>query len=160
MMRLFLLLLAIVFLTLTHAATEPKTGVVFPDRYKGTALDAMGVRHVGPLKIYALGKYADTFLLKMVMGVSAEKIASSTAAAVRPRCSDKAAVDKFQRMLVAGLPDGCSKGTCLAFGTRGGKLTIAVNDNSIGAVKSKPLAMAFAAVYTDKNAVLELKPVG
>lgn len=154
-----LFLLSFAFFIVAHAATEPKTGIIFPDRYKGSALDAMGVRYKGPIKVYALGKYSDTFMLKMAMGVSAEKIASSTADAVRPRCADKTAVEKFQCMLVEGLPIGCSKGTSLAFGTGGGKLSIAVNDKSIGSIKSKPLAKAFAAVYTDKKAVLDLKPV-
>ena len=155
------LLLALALLVLVQAAhTEPKTGISFPDRYKGSSLDAMGVRYKGPIKVYAVGKYADTFLLKMNMGVSAEKIASSTAAAVRPRCSDKDAVDKFETMLVAGLPNGCARGTSLAFGTSGGKLSIAINDKNVGSVSSKPLAKAFADIYTDKNAVLELKPVG
>ena len=152
------LLLAFAFLTLVSAATEPKTGISFPDRYKGSSLDAMGVRYKGPIRVYALGKYSDTFMLKMAMGVSAEKIASSTADAVRPRCADKTAVDKFQCMLKDGLPNGCSKGTSLTFGTGGGKLSIAVNDRSIGSITSKPLAKAFAAVYTDKKAVLQLKP--
>ena len=154
-----ILLVAFAFLAFANAATEPRTGIKFPDRYKGSSLDAMGVRYKGPIRVYAVGKYSDTFLLKMAMGVSAQKIASSTADAVRPRCSDKAVVEKFQTMLVTGLPNGCSKGTSLAFGTGGGKLSIAINDKSIGSISSKPLAKAFAAVYTDKNAVLELKPI-
>jgi hypothetical protein len=154
-----ILLVVLAFLAFANAATEPRTGITFPDRYKGSSLDAMGVRYKGPIRVYAVGKYADTFLLKMAMGVSAEKIASSTADAVRPRCSDKAAVEKFQTMLVTGLPNGCAKGTSLAFGTGGGKLSIAINDKGIGSISSKPLAKAFAAVYTDKNAVLELKPI-
>ena len=88
------------------------------------------------------------------------KIASLTADAVCPQCADKeAAVDKFQCMLVEGLPHGCSKGTSLAFGTGVGKLLILVNDRSIGSIISKPLAKVFAAVYPDKEAVLELKTV-
>ncbi len=155
-----ILLVAFAFvLVFANATTEPRTGISFPDRYKGSSLDAMGVRYKGPIRVYAVGKYSETFLLKMAMGVSAEKIASSTADAVRPRCSDKAAVEKFQTMLVSGLPNGCSKGTSLAFGTGGGKLSIAINDKGIGSISSKPLAKAFAAVYTDKNAVLELKPI-
>ena len=49
---------------------------------------------------------------------------------------------------------------CLAFGTGGGKLTIAINDKNVGNIGSKSLANAFAGIYTDKNAVLDLKPVG
>lgn len=152
--------LFILLITSAEATKEPKTGISFAQKYKGSSLDAVGVRAVGPLKIYALGKYDSTFLLKMNMGVSAEKIASSTAKAVRPRCSDKSAVQAFEDCLVGGLPNGCSKGTSLAFSTSGGKLGIAVNDKNIGSISSKPLAKAFAAIYTDKNAVLALKPVG
>jgi hypothetical protein len=157
-LSVFLILNLII--TQIHAAIEPKTGIFFADHYAGCKLDALGVRYKGPIKVYALGKYSTTFMLKMNMGVSAEKIASSTADAIRPRClDDKTAVDDFQKMLIAGLPNGCSKGTCMAFSTGGGKLAISVNDKSIGAVNSKALARAFADVYTDKKAVLQLKPV-
>lgn len=152
-----------VFLLLTttaQAAKEPATGISFSDKYKGSGLDAMGVRKKGPIKVYAVGKYGSTYLLKMNMGVSAEKMASSTSQALRPRCGDKDAVAKFESTLISGLPNGCSKGTSLAFGTGGGKLTIAINDKNAGNVGSKALAKAFAGIYTDKNAVLDLKPVG
>jgi hypothetical protein len=153
-------LLLNLLITQVLAAIEPKTGISFADHYAGCKLDALGVRYKGPIKVYALGKYSKTFMLKMNMGVSAEKMASSTADAMRPRCKeDKAAVDDFRKMLIAGLPNGCSKGTCMSFSTGGGKLAITINEKSVGAVKSKALARAFADVFTDKKAVLQLNPV-
>mmetsp|Transcript_20494 Transcript_20494/g.29644 ORF Transcript_20494/g.29644 Transcript_20494/m.29644 type:complete len:161 (-) Transcript_20494:88-570(-) len=158
-MRTFFTLLSLLLFTSVHAAIEPKTGISFPDKYMGSNLDSVGVRKIGPIKVYAVGKYSDTFLLKMNMGVTAEKIATSTAKAIRPRCGDKESVEEFEKCLIGGLPDGCGKGTKLAFVTGGGKLTICVNDKEVGQIKSGPLAKAFAGIYTDKNAVLTLEPV-
>ena len=44
----------------------------------------------------------------------------------------------------------------MAFGTGGGKLSIEVNGKSVGTIGSKPLATAFEALYTDRNAVCKL----
>ena len=78
--------------------------------------------------------------------------------AIKPRCSDGASLDKFQDLMLTGLPDGCKKNMELCFGTKGGKLSLDVGGKPIGAVSSKPLAKAFAAVYCDRNAVCKLQP--
>lgn len=159
-MKPFLLsVLGLALLFSTEAAKEPKTGISFPEKYMGSQLDSLGVRKIGPVKVYAVGKYSETFLLKMNMGVTAEKMAASTAKAIRPRCGDKDAVGAFEKCLIDGLPNGCGKGTRLAFVTKGGKLSISVNDKQVGQIKSGSLAKAFAGIYTDKNAVLKLQPV-
>jgi hypothetical protein len=80
--------------------------------------------------------------------------------ALKPRCSAKDAIDDFESLLSKGCPRGVPKGTSLAFGTGGGKLTVSVNDKNIGSVGSKPLSQAFAGIYTDKNAVCTMNPVG
>jgi hypothetical protein len=159
---LLLLLFTVLLLVAprTEAAKEPRTGINFADKFKGSSLDSLGVRAIGPLKVYAIGKYGSTFLLKMNIGVSATNIATNTAQTVRPRCSDQGMVRALEEMLVDGMPNGCAKGTKLAFSTGGGRLAVTVNEKSIGSIHSRPLAKAFAAVFTDNNAVLDLKPIG
>jgi len=157
MMRLlsFFLLLATAF-----AVKEPRTGIDFPEKYKGSHLQKLGVRTKGPIKVYAVGQYDQTFLLKMYMGVGTEKMSGALSDALKPRCKEKEAIEDFESLMKKGCPNGVPKGTSLAFGTGGGKLSISVNDKNIGTVGSKPLSQAFAGIYTDKNAVCTLYPVG
>ena len=142
-----------------HAAKkEPKTGVSFPDKFKGSALSKTGVRTKGPIKVYAIGQYSDTtFLLQMTYGVNANKMASALISALQPRCNDKSKIDEFEQLMLKGLPNGAPKGTKLAFTTNGGKLTLDVNGKNVGTIGSKSLATAFANIYTDKNAVCKLQ---
>ena len=146
-----------------HAATtEPRTGLSFPDKLKRDALSKLGVRTKGPLKVYAVGLYGEkSFLLKMSMGVGAQKMSSALVDALKPRCQDCGENDigDFESLLLSGLPDGAPKGTQLLFGTGGGKLTITIDEKDIGSVSSKALAKAFANIYTDENAVCQLKSV-
>jgi hypothetical protein len=154
-------LLCLLLAAAVQAVVEPRTGINFPEKYQGSKLDKLGVRTVGPIKAYAVGQYHETFLLKMYMSIGAEKMSHSIGKALTPRCKDEDLVHDFESLLKKGLPStGASKGTSLAFGTGGGKLTIAVNDKQVGSISSKPLAKAFAGIYTDANAVCELKPVG
>jgi hypothetical protein len=153
------ILLLTAFISSSLAAKEPRTGIDFPGRYKGSQLDSWGVRTKGPIKIYGVGKYDHTFLLKMCMGVGGEKITTSIAAALKPRGCQKEAIGEFEELLLKGLPKGAMKGTCMAVGTAGGKLSITVNDKHIGTIPSKPLAKAFYGIYTDSKAVCDLKPV-
>lgn len=39
-------------------------------------------------------------------------------------------------------------------------MSVSINDKNIGSIGSKPLSQAFAGIYTDKNAVCTLYPVG
>lgn len=142
----------------THAATEPRTGVNFPDKFKGASLSKWGVRTKGPIKVYAVGQYDNSFLLQMTFGIGAEKMASALTDALKPRCSDKGKMDEFRALLVQGLPNGCPKGTQLAFGTGGGKLSLEVNGKNVGSIGSKPLATGFGGIYTDRNAVCAMTP--
>ena len=52
------------------------------------------------------------------------------------------------------------KGMSLAFGMGGGKLSVTINEKSIGSISDKPLSQAFKGIYTDKNAVCKMIPVG
>ena len=71
----------------TEAATEPRTGIGFPDKYKGGVLKKLGVRTKGPIKVYCVGEYdSGTYMLKMSYGVSASKMSSAMADALKPRC--------------------------------------------------------------------------
>jgi hypothetical protein len=155
-LRLALLLLAVV---LTAAITEPKTGVDFPHKFKGSSLSKVGVRSKGPIKIYAVGQYGKTFLLQMTYGASASKMTSALKAAMQSRCRDANKVNEFECLMLKGLPSGAPKGTKIAFQTAGGKLSLSVNGRGVGSIESKPLASALAGIYTDGNAVCKLNPV-
>ena len=116
------------------AVKELSTGFDFPRKHKLGALRSLGVRKKGPIKVYAVGRYDKGFLLKMKMGVGAEKMSNALVDAVKPRCSDGAAVDQFKELMVSGLPDGCKKGMELGFDTSGGKLGLTVNGRGRGSV--------------------------
>ncbi len=145
---------------LAKATIEPRTGISFPDKLQGSQLSNLGVRTKGPIKVYAVGKYDDTFLLQMSYGIGSQKMSSALVDALKPRCSDTKAIDEFETLMMNGLPDGAKKGTKLTFTTGGGKLSLNVNNKNVGKVSSKQLATAFSGIYTDKNAVCELKPIG
>lgn len=153
------LILTFVLLVGVQAIPEPKTGLEFPAKYQGSALSRLGVRTKGPIKVYAVGQYGETFLLKMNMQVGAEKMASALSDALKPRCSDKGCIEKFKTMMTDGLPKGCGKGMNLAFVTKGGKVAMIVNNKAVGNVPSKPLANAFKGIYCDNKAVCKLNPV-
>mmetsp|Transcript_47041 Transcript_47041/g.142447 ORF Transcript_47041/g.142447 Transcript_47041/m.142447 type:complete len:166 (-) Transcript_47041:462-959(-) len=152
-------IVAMLLVGVAIAIKEPRTGISFPDKMKGSSLSKLGVRTKGPIKVYAVGQYDDSFLLKMSYSVGAEKMSSALADALKPRCSDSGAVANFKEMMLKGLPDGAKKGTTLLFGTNKGKLTFAVNDKEVGSIASKPLASGFSGIYTDKKAVCKLNPI-
>lgn len=156
------MLLLVVLLTapICSAVSEPKTGVKLPDRYKGAALESLGVRSKGPIKVYSVGKYGSTFYLKMLMKVGGEKMSSSLSAALTPRGCSTLVTEEFESLLLSGLPNGASKGTSFAFGTGKGKLSVFVNDKHLGTIANKQLAKAFAGIYTDSKAVCQLLPIG
>jgi len=140
---------------------EPKTGIAFAEKRGSATLERLGVRYKGPIKVYAVGEYDDgTYELKMSYGVSAKKISSALADALKPRCSDGSLIAEFEECLLKGLPNGAPKGTKLRFATGGGKLGVAVNDKPAGAVGSKVLSSAFANIYCDGNAVCTMNPIG
>lgn len=154
-------LLALACLGLAAASVEPKTGISFPDKNRGSTLSRLGVRYKGPIKVYAVGEYEDgTFMLKMSYGVGAKKMTSALADALKPRCSDAKSIAEFEECLIKGLPNGAPKGTKLVFTTSGGKLGVAVNDKQVGTIGSKPLSSAFTNIYLDKNAVCSMTPAG
>eukprot|EP00567_Pseudictyota_dubia_P013521 CAMPEP_0197446556 /NCGR_PEP_ID=MMETSP1175-20131217/11486_1 /TAXON_ID=1003142 /ORGANISM="Triceratium dubium, Strain CCMP147" /LENGTH=130 /DNA_ID=CAMNT_0042977699 /DNA_START=131 /DNA_END=523 /DNA_ORIENTATION=- len=126
---------------------------------KGSSLSKLGVRTKGPIKVYAVGQYDESFLLKMSYSIGAEKMSSALADALKPRCKDSGAITEFKDMMLKGLPDGAKKGTTLLFGTNKGKLSFAVNDKDVGSISSKALASGFAGIYTDKKAVCKMSPV-
>lgn len=139
---------------------ESRTGIAFPMQAEGGTLKKLGVRTKGPIKVYAVGEYDNgKYSLKMSFGVSAKKISTSLAEALKPRCSDAAAIEQFEKCLVGGLPDGAKKGTNMVFGTSGGKLTAKVNGKSLCTISSPSLAKAFAGIYSDKNAVCKMSAV-
>lgn len=160
-MTRFVALLLASAASVTADRIEPKTGIAFAEKRGGASLERLGVRYKGPIKVYAVGEYDDgTYELKMSYGVSAQKISSALADALKPRCSDASSIAAFEECLLKGLPNGAPKGTKLRFATGGGKLGVAVNDKPAGAIGSKALSSAFANIYCDGNAVCAMKSVG
>ena len=150
-------LLTVALLLGAEAISEPKTGQSFPDK----GLNRLGVRYKGPIKVYAVGEYADgSYMLKMSYGVGAQKMTSALADALKPRCNDAKAISAFEDCLVKGLPNGAPKGTKMVFSTGGGGLKVAVNGKSVGVIGSKKLATAFKNIYCDGNAVCKMAPIG
>ena len=134
-----------------------RDGPKFPDK----GLSRLGVRYKGPIKVYAVGEYSDgTYMLKMSYGVGASKMTGALADALKPRCSDADAISKFEECLTKGLPNGAPKGTKMEFATGGGSLGVSVNGKKVGEVRSKVLSKAFANIYSDRNAVCSMDPVG
>ena len=84
------------------AVTEPGSGIDFNLKSKFGALTSFGLRKKGPIKVYAVGMYEDIsskakgFNLRMLMGVSSEKMTNSLKDALKPRCSDEAALVGFE----------------------------------------------------------------
>jgi len=161
-----LILLVVSHFNRASAVIEGATGFDFASSNRLGKLQSLGVRKKGPIKVYGVGMYQNFakdkgFVLKMAMGVGAQKMTNALVDAVKPRLpkgNDKA-LESFSSLLLQGLPEGCKKHTCLLFGTGAGKLSLFVNDKFIGSVASKPLAQAFVGVYCDDNAVCKLKPV-
>jgi len=143
------------------ATVEPRTGISFPEKQSGGALSRLGVRTKGPIKVYAVGEYeSGAFMLKMSYGVSASKMASALSDALKPRCSDAKVIADFEECLLKGLPNGAPKGTKMVFSTSGGKLGVSINDKQVGSVGNGALCKAFSGIYTDKNAVCAMNPIG
>ena len=102
-MRSIVLLLALA--GVSADVVEPKTGIKFSDKRGGASLSRLGVRYKGPIKVYAVGEYSDgTYALKMSYGVGAAKMTSALADALKPRCSDAAAIEEFEECLAKGRP--------------------------------------------------------
>lgn len=151
----------VLLLGVAHADfTERSTGLKFPEKRGSALLNRMGVRYKGPIKVYAVGEYADgTYMLKMSYGVGAQKMTSALADALKPRCSDAKSIEAFEECLLKGLPNGAPKGTKLVFSTGGSALKVAVNDKAVGTISSKKLASAFANIYCDSKAVCNMAAV-
>ena len=95
----------------------------------------------------------------MKMGVGAEKMSNALVDAVKPRCSDGAAVDQFKELMVSGLPDVSKPSSMPFLQPSGGKLGLTVNGRGRGSVSSRKLCGAFEGVYTDSKAVCKLNAV-
>ena len=161
-----LLLLATVLLLVGLASSEtvePRTGIAFEDKIKRTPLTKLGLRSKGPIKVYAVGQYGkNIFVLKMAYNVNAEKLSGALMEAIKPRCktlgcSDR--VEEFKEFVMSSLPAGAKSGTTLVFNTGGNKVTLSVNGKAASKIVGKPLAQAFAGIYTDSNAVCKMKSV-
>lgn len=147
--------------TAVQAIKEPRTGLDFQQTLQRQSLVKLGVRTKGPIKVYAVGLYGKgLFLLKMHLTVSASKMTLALKDALQPRCREcDDTIAEFETLLLKGLPAGASKGTRFLFDTTRGRLTLSINEKQIGTIRSKSLAQAFAGIYTDRNAVCQLKAI-
>ena len=60
---------------LSRLVTEPRTKIGFQEKHNGGVLKRFGVRTKGPIKVYAVGEYANgDYVLKMSYGVGAAKM--------------------------------------------------------------------------------------
>jgi uncharacterized protein YcbX len=160
--------------------TEPRTNILFETKiHNNLSLQKLGVRSKGPFKVYAVGYYSKgsaasnnnninnvLFVLKMNMSINSEKMSSALLDALKPRCSSKFKcttdeIQQFKDMILQSLPSGAKSGYALSFHiTNGGnKITLSVNNKEKGHVISRPVAQAFIAIYTDSNAVCDMRPV-
>jgi hypothetical protein len=156
--------------------TEPRTGISFPSKMKRVPLNKLGVRYKLPFglgPVYAVGQYGSSiFLLKMVIDVNADKVALTLVEALKSRCKqlrptntlpykgcESKDIADLGLVLLKSLPKGASKGTEILFRTGGGKLTISVNNISLGSIMSPPVARAFNNIFTGKNPVCQMKIV-
>mmetsp|Transcript_47936 Transcript_47936/g.133693 ORF Transcript_47936/g.133693 Transcript_47936/m.133693 type:complete len:199 (+) Transcript_47936:53-649(+) len=106
-----LVVLATLVASASAGFTEARTGIAFPDKLGGKPLNRLGVRTKGPIKVYAVGEYGDTFLLQMSYGVGAAKMSAALGDALKPRCGDSKLIADFEACLTKGLPNGAPKGT-------------------------------------------------
>jgi len=160
-----LLLVLVLLLGVASTAAkviEPRTKIAFDEKIQRAPLKTLGLRTKGPIKVYAVGQYGKSmFMLKMAFTVNAEKLSNALLDALKPRCGacEDHDVDDFKDMVMQALPDGAKKGTTLLFNTGGNKVTLTVNGKAQGKIVGKAVAQAFAGIYTDSNAVCQMKPV-
>jgi hypothetical protein len=166
---LFVLLATLLFLAQSEAKApapapviEPRTGISFQPKVLRAPLKKIGLRLKGPIKVYAVGQYGkNIFVLKMVYSVNPEKLSGALMDALKPRCEklgcEKGEASKFKQFVLDALPKtGAKKGTELIFNTGGGKVMLTVNGLPKGKMVGKPLAQAFAGIYTDTKAVCKM----
>ena len=165
---------------------ESVTGVSFqPILDDGLYLVGCGVRKKSVIKVYAVAMYSSptvlndasspstlssaartfdpsntpstTFVLEMIMGLGAEKIASAIAESVSPRYSgDASVVKELESLIVAGvnaIGGTANKGSTFRFDCSEEGVAVSVNGSPQGVAKANELGSAFVDVFMDKDAV-------
>ena len=98
-----------------------------------------------------------TFLLEMVYGVSAEKIASAIAESVKPRYRGRSSdIDALESLIIEGVAKiggQAVKGTVFRFDCSSDGVSVTVDDSLQGMASFKDLGRAFVDVFMDDNAV-------
>jgi len=100
------------------------------------------------------GNIGRHIVLKMARNVSGTTMAGAIADSVKPRMKgkDSTQLKDFQNILISSLKDGAKSGMTLSFeGTS--SLTVKINGNKKGEVKSPTLCKAFLDVYVGKDCV-------
>lgn len=125
-------------------------------KYKGKEVSGVGKAFYQDL---VAASFAKCVVLKMAMGVSKEKLVGALSDSLLPRmASNKKDVTPFSDALLEGCKryaagGKASKGTELAFGMVGGKLSVKVNGNQVGSIKSNALCKALLQCYMDDKSV-------
>jgi len=165
---------------------DSTTGVSFEPKLddSGLYLVGCGVRKKSVIKVYAVAMYSSatvlnnvspvtlssaaktfdksttpttTFVLEMIMGLGAEKIASAIAESVNPRYSgDSSAIQQLESLIVEGVNKKggqASKGTTFRFDCSNEGIGVSVDDSFQGVAKANGLGSAFVDVFMDKDAV-------
>ena len=98
-----------------------------------------------------------TFVLEMIMGLGAEKIASAIAESVSPRYSgDASVVKELESLIVKGVKEiggTANKGSTFRFDCSEEGVAVSVNGSPQGVAKANELGSAFVDVFMDKDAV-------
>ena len=165
---------------------DSTTGVSFEPKLddSGLYLVGCGVRKKSVIKVYAVAMYSSasvlnnvspitlssaaktfdksststtTFVLEMIMGLGAEKIASAIAESVNPRYSgDSSAIQQLESLIVEGVNKKggqASKGTTFRFDCSDEGVGVSVDGSFQGVAKANGLGSAFVDVFMDKDAV-------
>ena len=165
---------------------DSSTGVSFEPKLddSGLYLVGCGVRKKSVIKVYAVAMYSSatvlnnvspstlssvaksfdksttpttTFVLEMIMGLGAEKIASAIAESVNPRYSgDSSAIQQLEALIVEGVNKKggqASKGTTFRFDCSEEGIGVIVDGSFQGVAKANGLGSAFVDVFMDKDAV-------
>jgi len=165
---------------------DSTTGVSFEPKLddSGLYLVGCGVRKKSVIKVYAVAMYSSasvlnnvspkalssatktfdksttpttTFVLEMIMGLGAEKIASAIAESVNPRYTgDSSAIQQLESLIVEGVNKKggqASKGTTFRFDCSEESVGVSVDGSFQGVAKANGLGSAFVDVFMDKDAV-------
>lgn len=150
---------------------EPNTAIPFPLQWDDTTIlrQACVRKKFGVINVYAMGVYGNDevdhaiFVLKMAFSTSRSVMTDALVDAMTPRCQLPAcdpgvAVKAFEDVITEALPEtGPREGMVFVFDTTTEPFSLVVNNDETFEFSGAGLVEAFVDVYTDENAVCEMK---